>query len=102
MSKTTTTLAVAGAVAAALTASLSAPAHAQAKEKCYGVSLAGANDCAAGPGTSCAGTSTVDYQGNAWTLVAAGTCADIELPAMADGTARMGSLEELDRDLPQG
>ena len=100
MSNMKTNLAVAGAVAAALTASMTAPAHAQAKEKCYGVSLAGKNDCAAGPGTTCAGTSTVDYQGNAWTLVDAGTCADIELPAMADGTPRQGSLEELDRDLP--
>jgi len=100
MSNTTKTLAVAGAVAAALTASLSAPAHAQAKEKCFGVSLAGQNDCAAGPGTTCAGSSVVDYQGNAWTLVDAGTCADIELPDMADGSARMGSLEALERDLP--
>jgi uncharacterized membrane protein len=101
MSNTTKTLAVAGAVAAALAASLVAPAHAQAKEKCFGVSLAGKNDCAAGPGTTCAGTSTVDYQGNAWTLVDAGTCAEIELPASADGAARMGSLEAVERDLPQ-
>lgn len=43
-------------------------------EKCYGVALKGKNDCAAGPGTSCAGTSTVDYQGNAWKHVKAGTC----------------------------
>ena len=50
------------------------------KEKCYGVSKAGENDCAAGPGTSCAGTSTVDYQGNAWKLVPAGTCTSIETP----------------------
>lgn len=100
MSKMKTNLAVAGAVAAALTATMTAPAFAQAKEKCYGVSLAGKNDCAAGPGTTCAGTSTVDYQGNAWTLVDAGTCAEIELPDMADGTPRQGSLEELDRDLP--
>ena len=50
MSNMKTSLAVAGAVAAALTASMTAPAHAQAKEKCYGVSLAGKNDCAAGPG----------------------------------------------------
>lgn len=93
-------LAVAGAVAASMTA-VATTAHAGgAKEKCYGVSLAGKNDCAAGPGTTCAGTSTVDYQGNAWTLVAAGTCADIEVPAMADGTARQGSLEALERDLP--
>jgi uncharacterized membrane protein len=95
MSNSTKTLAVAGAIAAALAASLSTPASAMEKEKCYGVSLAGQNDCAAGPGTTCAGTSTVDYQGNAWTLVDAGTCAEIELP---DG--RMGSLEPLERDLP--
>lgn len=70
------------------------------KEKCYGVSLAGENGCGAGAGTSCAGTSTVDYQGNAWKLVEAGTCEKIELPAMADGTPRKGSLEPLERDLP--
>ena len=100
MSNTVKTLAVAGAVAAALTAHTTTSVNAQAKEKCYGVSLAGANDCAAGPGTTCAGSSTVDYQGNAWTLVDAGTCTEIELPAMADGTARMGALEALERDLP--
>ena len=99
MSKTVQTLAVAGAVAAALVAHANT-ASAAGKEKCYGVSLAGKNDCAAGAGTTCAGTSTVDYQGNAWTLVDAGTCASIELPQMADGKARMGSLEALDRDLP--
>jgi uncharacterized membrane protein len=43
-------------------------------EKCYGVALKGQNDCAAGPGTTCAGTSTVNYQGNAWKLVPAGSC----------------------------
>ena len=100
MSKTVKTLAAAASVAAAMTAMSSTTAHAMEKEKCYGISLAGKNDCAAGPGTTCAGTSKVDYQGNAWTLVDAGTCAEIELPAMADGTARMGSLEALDRDLP--
>jgi len=94
MSNTVKTLAVAGAVAAALVGHTSV-ANAQAQEKCYGVSLAGENDCAAGPGTTCAGTSTVDYQGNAWTLVDAGTCETMELP---DG--RMGALEALDRDLP--
>ena len=99
MSNTAKTLAIASAVATAV-AGLATTASAQANEKCFGISLAGENDCAAGPGTTCAGTSTVDYQGNAWTLVPAGTCADIELPAMADGTPRQGSLEELDRDLP--
>lgn len=98
MSHSMKTLAVAGSLAAALTTHFAAPAAAQeAKEKCFGVSLAGKNDCAAGPGTTCAGTSKVDYQGNAWTLVPAGTCATMQLP---DG--RMGSLEALDRDLPQG
>ncbi|MCU0897259.1 MAG: DUF2282 domain-containing protein [Burkholderiales bacterium] len=51
-----------------------------AMEKCYGVSLAGKNDCAAGPGTTCAGTSKVDYQGNAWKNVAKGTCTTIKTP----------------------
>ena len=93
------TLAVAGAVAAAVTAH-AMPAAAADNEKCYGVSLAGQNDCAAGPGTTCAGTSTVDYQGNAWKLVPAGTCETMEVMAMEDGSKRMGSLEALDRDLP--
>ena len=99
MSTTVKTLAIASAVAAAV-ASHGTAVLAQEKEKCYGVSLAGKNDCKAGPGTTCAGSSTVDYQGNAFTLVDAGTCTTIDLPAMADGTPRMGSLEELNRDLP--
>ena len=49
-------------------------------EKCYGVSMAGKNDCAAGPGTTCAGTSKMDYQGNAWKNVPAGTCTTIKTP----------------------
>ena len=101
MSTKTLAPVLAASIAAALTMSAGhANAQSTAMEKCFGVSLAGKNDCAAGPGTSCAGSSTIDYQGNAWTLVPAGTCAAIELPAMADGTARMGSLEELPRDLP--
>ena len=101
MSKTSKTalsgVVLASAVAAAVAGinlAGTTDAHA-ANEKCYGVSLAGKNDCAAGPGTSCQGTSTVDYQGNAWKYVAEGTCATMELP---DG--RMGSLEPLARDLP--
>lgn len=99
MSHHVKTLAVAGAVAAALSAHFTTAVQAQEQEKCFGVSLAGANDCAAGPGTTCAGTSKVDFQGNAWSLVAAGTCTTMELPAMADGGARQGSLEALDRDM---
>jgi len=75
--------------AVTLTALLSAGAMAQdkgasikgEKEKCYGISLAGKNDCAAGPGTSCAGTSKADYQGNAWKYVAKGTCTGIKTPS---------------------
>ncbi len=100
MSTTMKTLAIAGVVAASMTGATTTTAEAASKEKCYGVSLAGANDCAAGPGTTCAGTSVTDYQGNAWTLVDAGSCESIELPAMADGTARTGSLTALERDLP--
>ena len=94
------TVALAGAVASALVAHTNTATAAGEKEKCFGVSLAGQNDCAAGPGTTCAGTSTVDYQGNAWNLVPAGTCETMELPAAMDGEARNGSLEALERDIP--
>lgn len=98
MTKTTPILAA--SIAAALSLAATTGALAQEMEHCYGVALAGQNDCAAGPGTTCAGTSTIDYQGNAWKAVPAGTCASIELPADGMGQARMGSLEPLDRDLP--
>jgi uncharacterized membrane protein len=106
MTDMTKTFAVAGALATAFATFAAVPAAAQEQEKCYGVSLAGENDCAAGPGTTCAGTSTVDYQGNAWTLVPAGTCAEIELPDGRAGEAA-AALEEqgyegLARDLPEG
>ncbi len=75
---------LAGLLAASVATGLATAASAQAKkpatEKCYGVAKAGKNDCAAGPGTSCAGTSTRDYQGNAWKLVKAGTCLSIKTP----------------------
>ncbi len=98
MSSSMKTLIIASSLAAALSSQLATPAVAEsAKEKCFGVALAGKNDCAAGPGTTCAGTSKVDYQGNSWALVPAGTCATMELP---DG--RTGSMEALTRDLPTG
>jgi len=50
------------------------------KDKCFGIALKGDNDCAAGPGTTCAGTSTVDYQGNSWKYVAKGTCGTVKTP----------------------
>ncbi len=99
--KTATGLVVASAVAAAVASTASvAPAHAEGDmEKCYGVSVAGKNDCAAGPGTSCAGTSKVDYQGNAWTLVPAGLCENTEFWAKVLPGDREGSLEALERDM---
>ena len=60
-----------------------------AMEKCYGVSMAGKNDCAAGPGTTCAGSSKVDYQANAWKNVPTGTCTTIKTPK------GMGSLSPM-------
>ena len=76
-----TALAIAGALTSAL-AMIGSPAEAQqvAKEKCYGIALKGQNDCAAGPGTTCAGTSKVDYQGNAWKLVPKDSCAKTVTP----------------------
>jgi uncharacterized membrane protein len=96
LNRSSVNLALIGSLATAI-ASLSAPAAAADKnqEKCYGVALKGQNDCAAGKGTTCAGTSKVDYQGNAWKLVPKGTCTSMQLP---DG--RKGSLQELARDLP--
>lgn len=78
------------AIAAAALAALSSQAFAAddkksgdknaATEKCFGVALAGKNDCAAGAGTTCAGTSKVDYQANAWKAVAKGTCTTMKTP----------------------
>ena len=59
-----------------------------AVEKCWGVAKAGQNDCAAGPGTTCQGTSTTDFQGNAWKFVQGGTCTSIQLP-----NGKTGSLK---------
>ena len=94
-----TATALAGAVATALASlTTAAPltkaegdaAAAAGKEKCYGVALKGQNDCAAGPGTTCQGTSTSDFQGNAWKFVRSGTCTSIEVPG-----GRHGSLQPL-------
>jgi len=81
MGKLNTSVALAATLMASLAGSL---AHAQgakpAMEKCYGVAKAGHNDCKAGAGTTCAGTSKADYQTNAWKLVPAGTCVHIKTP----------------------
>ena len=80
-----TTATLAGSLAAALalaTAAKAGPAPAQpGADKCYGISLAGKNDCAAGAGTTCAGTSTVDYNPHAWKYVKKGTCDSMMTPS---------------------
>ena len=86
--RTITSLAIAVALTSAL-ATATTTAQAAEKEKCFGVSLKGQNDCAAGPGTTCAATSKVDYQGNAWKYVDKGTCAAMQTPK------GMGSLEPI-------
>lgn len=99
MNRSRTSLVVASALALAVGAMAgTASVAAGEKEKCYGVSKAGKNDCAAGPGTTCAGTSKVDYQGNAWTFKEKGMCEKIELPNQGNGQPRRGSLEPLTRD----
>ena len=94
LSKPTSSQAAALALAVGTALALAqapAQAHSADKEKCFGVALKGKNDCAAGPGTTCAGTSTRDYQGNAWKLVPKGTCTKIQTPKGP------GSLTEIDR-----
>jgi uncharacterized membrane protein len=75
-------IAIAGAAAALVSsAGIASPVAPQpGKDKCFGISLAGKNDCKAGAGTTCAGTSHKNYQGDAWKYVAKGTCASIKTP----------------------
>ena len=82
---------LASAFATALTLANAPAVQAADMEKCYGVALKGQNDCKAGEGTTCAGTSTIDYQGNAWKLVAKGTCVSMQTPLGP------GSLEAIKR-----
>ncbi len=63
-------------------------------EKCFGVSMKGKNDCAAGAGTTCAGTSTKDYQGSAWKHVPAGTCEKTASPTSPTGFGQMAAFKE--------
>ena len=85
--RTAATSALAGLLAVGLSgASTQALAAKGDFEKCYGIAKAGQNDCKAGPGTSCAGTSTIDYQGNAWKLVPKGECVKMTTPAGDKGS----------------
>ena len=91
------TLALAVALGAALTvANASAnPAAADKSEKCYGVSMAGKNDCKAGAGTSCAGTSKKDFAGNAWKHVPAGTCLTMASKTSPTGHGQLAEFAEV-------
>ena len=79
-------------IAAAPAASASETAEA-AKEKCFGVALKARNDCAAGAGTSCAGTSKKDYQADAWKYVPAGTCLKIASPTSPTGFGQLAPFK---------
>ncbi|KGK42155.1 membrane protein [Nitrincola sp. A-D6] len=97
INKTLSKASLAMALGAALSVTaISGTVHAAdaEQEKCFGVALAGQNDCAAGPGTSCAGTSTKDYQGNAWSLVPAGTCEQVESETSPTGYGQLQAFAE--------
>lgn len=63
-------------------------------EKCYGVALKGKNDCAAGPGTTCAGTSKMDHQGNSWSFVPKGTCEKTMSSTSPTGYGQLQAFKE--------
>jgi len=94
--KVITAATIAGSLAAALTM-ITTPVVAGPKpqqptmDKCFGVALKGDNDCAAGVGTTCAGTAAADYQGNAWKYVPKGTCETIKTPKGAGSLAPIKS-----------
>jgi len=98
MNKTLTAASLALALGAALTVAAT-PVMAQDKmmadkEKCYGVALKGKNDCKAGAGTSCAGTSKMDHQGNAWSMVPKGTCEKTASSTSPTGKGQVAEFKE--------
>lgn len=84
---------IAAALGAALSQSAAAAADAGEKEKCFGIALKGKNDCAAGAGTSCAGTSRVDFQGDAWRYVPKGTCEKTPSPSSSTGFGQLKAFK---------
>ena len=90
------TLALALALGAALTVSQASAAAATTdkSEKCFGVAMAGKNDCKAGAGTTCAGTAKKDYAGNAWKHVPAGTCTTMESKTSPTGHGQLAEFAE--------
>ncbi len=90
-----TAAALALALGAALTmAAMPAAAQSADKDKCYGVALKAKNDCAAGAGTTCAGTSKTDYQANAWSLVPKGTCEKTVSKTSPTGYGQLAPFKE--------
>jgi uncharacterized membrane protein len=92
--RTVTALTLAAALGAALLAQPAAAADMNDKEKCYGVAMKGKNDCAAGPGTTCAGTAKMDHQGNAWAYVPKGTCEKTMSKTSPTGMGQLMSFTE--------
>lgn len=70
-------------------------ANAAATEKCFGVAKAGQNGCAAGPGTSCAGSSKKDFAGNAWKQVPKGTCTTLVSAHSQTGHGQLLAFKEV-------
>lgn len=94
------TMSLAVALGAALASSAvfaadDAAAKGTATEKCFGVAKAGQNGCAAGPGTSCAGSSKKDFTGNAWKQVPAGTCTTIVSPLSPTGHGQLVAFKDV-------
>ena len=78
---------------AAIVAATATPAAADDNEKCYGVAMKGQNDCAAGPGTTCAGTSKLDHQANAWKLVPKGSCTQVMSKTSPSGFGQLAAFK---------
>lgn len=93
--RSNTSLALAAAVAAATLMTSGAQAQTSAdKERCYGISMAGKNDCAATGNNTCAGTAKMDFDAKAWKYVAKGTCTSMEV-TLRDGKKRKGTLQPM-------
>ena len=98
------TLALAAALGAVLSVSAASanPGSTDKSEKCYGVSMAGKNDCKAGAGTTCAGTAKKDYAGNAWKHVPAGTCTTMVSKTSPTGHGQLEEFAEAPMTMKKG
>jgi len=97
MNKTLTAASLALALGAAMTVAATPVAAAEMmadKEKCFGVAMKGKNDCKAGAGTTCAGTSKIDHQGNAWSLVPKGSCEKTASKTSSTGYGQLAEFKE--------